>query len=76
MALKMVVDAGKLNGAVRWVGDTRWEGLRRGLTLLLSLRVRSEEVVVGFAKVISEVVNSDRLDPYAWGLEGVDLGAE
>jgi len=57
-------------------GSGALRGLRLGLTLLLSLRVRSEEVVVGFAKVISEVVNSDRLDPYALALESVDLGAE
>ena len=29
MGLKMVVDTGKLNGAVRWVGDTRWVKDRR-----------------------------------------------
>lgn len=47
--------------------------LRRGFTLLLSLRGR---FLIVFAKVISEeVVNSDRPDPYAWVLEGVDLGA-
>ena len=45
--------------------------LRRGFTLLLSLRGR---FLIVFAKVISEeVVNSDRPDPYAW--EGEDLGA-
>ena len=86
VALKMLVDAGKLNKAVHWVGDARWvkdgrvwssAGLMSGIDLAAEFaRTNFDLEVVEFAKVISEeVVNSDRPDPYAWVLEGVDLGA-
>jgi transcriptional regulator GlxA family with amidase domain len=86
IALKMVVDAGKLNKAVHWVGDARWvkdgrvwsaAGVTAGIDLAAEFaRTFFDLEVVEFAKVISEeVVHSDRPDQYAWVLEGVDLGA-
>ncbi|KIK04956.1 hypothetical protein K443DRAFT_643519 [Laccaria amethystina LaAM-08-1] len=86
MALKMVVDAGKLNRAVHWVGDARWvkdgrvwsaAGITAGIDLAAEFtRTFFDLEVVEFAKVISEeVVHWDRPDPYAWVLESVDLGA-
>ncbi|KIK04980.1 hypothetical protein K443DRAFT_4169 [Laccaria amethystina LaAM-08-1] len=85
MALKFAVDAGKLNKAVHWVGDARWDQDGRvwsaaGVTAEIDLAAEFERTffdleAAEFAKVISEVVHSDRPDPYAWVLEGVDLGA-
>ena len=56
VALKRVVDAGKLKRAVHWVGDARgvngraWSapGLTVGLISLLSLRV-SVQIISGYA---------------------------
>ena len=52
-------------------------GLMAGIDLAAEFaRTNFDLEVVEFAKVMSEeVVNSDRPDPYAWVLEGVDLGA-
>ncbi|EDR05113.1 uncharacterized protein LACBIDRAFT_294865 [Laccaria bicolor S238N-H82] len=85
-ALKLMVDAGKLNKAVHWVGDARWvrdgrvwsaAGVTAGIDLAAEFaRSYFDLEVVEFVKVISEeVVNPDRPDPYAYVLEGVDLGA-
>jgi transcriptional regulator GlxA family with amidase domain len=70
---------------VHWVGDARWvkdgrmwsaAGVTAGINIAAEFaRTFFGLEVVEFAKVISEVIHSDRPNPYAWVLEGVDLGA-
>ena len=84
-ALKYLAQSGQLNRKVHWVGDRRWvkdgkvwsaAGITSGIDLAAEFaRVYFDKEVVEKAKeTAEEVPRPDQPDPYAWMLEGVDLG--